>query len=223
MALDPNMCADSDAITPLHVAKPTEGERQRYIPYTDRPIRWHTDGYYNELDQQIYGLMLFCECDSAAGGENKVMDHEIAYIRLRDKNPDYIRALMHPEAMTIPENVVNGEELRPDRAGPVFMFHPTMSALHMRYTMRARNVIWRDDAMTKEAVAFLEETLNGDDPFIFKHRMEPGQGLISNNVLHDRAGFIDDASIAKVRMIYRARFFDRIAGTSLEEVWPDGQ
>ena len=36
-------------------------------------------------------------------------------------------------------------------------------------------------------------------------------GLLCNNVLHDRAGFIDDAEYP--RLLQRARFYDRIAET----------
>jgi len=44
-------------------------------------------------------------------------------------------------------------------------------------------------------------------------------GLVSNNVLHDRAAFQDDES--HTRLIYRARYFDRLAGTDLSDVYPD--
>ena len=42
-------------------------------------------------------------CASAAtGGENALLDHEIAYLLLRDADPRYVAALMQPDAMTIP-------------------------------------------------------------------------------------------------------------------------
>ncbi|MCW9002953.1 MAG: hypothetical protein OQJ87_09565, partial [Rhodospirillales bacterium] len=50
--LDSNLHADDDGITPLHIAAAEETGRLRYIPYSDRPIKWHTDGYYNLLDRQ---------------------------------------------------------------------------------------------------------------------------------------------------------------------------
>ena len=34
-------------------------------------------------------------------------------------------------------------------------------------------------------------------------------GLVCNNVLHDRAAFVDSES--RKRLLYRARYFDRIA------------
>ena len=39
----------------------------------------------------------------------------------------------------------------------------------------------------------------------------PGRGIIGNNVLHDRTTFRDGES--GQRLVYRARFLDRIAGT----------
>ncbi len=218
--LDANMCADDDGITPLTVVE--SGRHVRYIPYTNHPIRWHTDGYYNLPDRQIHGLVLYCIQDSALGGENALMDHEIAYLLLRNANPDYIRALMHPHCMTIPANTDGGMEIRGARTGPVFSVDPA-GFLHMRYTMRARNVVWRDDAPTREAVAFLENLCQGGTPYIFRHRMTPGQGLVCNNVLHNRAGFADDPSTGKKRLIFRARYHDRIAGTGLAEVWEAGR
>jgi len=88
-------------------------------------------------------------------GENAAMDHEIAYIQLRDKNPGYIVALMRPDAMTIPENVVDGIRLHPASSGPVFSVEKD-GYLHMRYTARPRNVIWNDDAISNGAVAELK-------------------------------------------------------------------
>ena len=45
---------------------------------------------------------LHCISPARVGGENALMDPEIAYILLREENPDFIRALMHPQAMEIP-------------------------------------------------------------------------------------------------------------------------
>lgn len=209
--LDNNMCADEDSITSLQVVD--SGPHPRYIPYTNRPIHWHTDGYYNELDRQIYGLLLHCVRPAMQGGENGLLDHELAYILLRDANPDYVRALMRPDAMTIPPNRLEGEELRPARSGPVFMIDPRSGHLHMRYTKRARNIEWSPDPMVQEAVRYLEHLLDSDSPYILRATLQPGWGLISNNVLHDRTGFTDDPDPANHRLLYRARYYDRIAGT----------
>lgn len=204
--LDRNMCADNDAITSLTVQP--DALRQGYIPYSSRPISWHTDGYYNRLDRQIHGLLLHCVQPADKGGENELLDHEIVYLRLREENPDFIRALMHPRAMTIPANETEGKELRPARTGPVFAIYPD-GHLHMRYTDRSRSIEWLDDPLLQEAVARLKQILKTRSPWHFKGKLEAGQGLLCNNVLHTRSAFEDGAH---ARLLYRARYFDRIAG-----------
>ena len=203
--LDYNMGADDDGVTSLQVV---EGKwRGGYIPYTNRPIHWHTDGYYNLPERQIHGLLLHCVSAAASGGENALLDHEIAYIHLRDRNPEYIRALMATNVMTIPPNNENGEQLRPARSGPVFSILEDGS-LHMRYTARTRSIEWSPDPLVREATAALTALLASDSRYIFRATLQPGQGLISNNVLHDRSGFDDDAE--HTRQLYRLRYYQRI-------------
>jgi alpha-ketoglutarate-dependent taurine dioxygenase len=206
--LDCNMGADDDGITALRVV---EGEwRGSYIPYTNRPIHWHTDGYYNTPERQIRGLLLHCVSTAASGGENALLDHEIAYIHLRELNPDYIRALSAPGAMTIPANIENGVEIRPARSGPVFSILPDGN-LHMRYTARSRSIEWAADSLTRDAAAVLQTFLQTDTPSICRATLQPGQGLLCNNVLHDRSGFTDNAS--HTRQLYRLRYYQRVSGT----------
>lgn len=204
--LDANTLSDDDGITPLAVA--ADGPRTRYIPYTSRAISWHSDGYYNALDHQVRGMVLHCARPAAEGGENDLLDQEIAYIHLRDAGRNIIAALMDPQAMMIPGNSEDGNA-RPDSYGPVFMV--INGSLHMRYTARARNVVWKDDPTVREAARRLEDLLAGDSPFIIRHRLAAGQGLLCNNVLHTRRSFRDDP--AAPRLLYRARFHDRITGT----------
>jgi alpha-ketoglutarate-dependent taurine dioxygenase len=215
--LDRNMLADDDGITTLAVH--AEGEHKHYIPYTDRAIKWHTDGYYNPHDRQIRGVQLHCVRSAATGGDNGLLDHEIAYILLRDANPDHIRSLMAPDAMTIPARMDEDGIARPDETGPVFSIHPSSGDLHMRYTARTRSIRWKKTPQVEAAVAFLDQLLNSDSPYIFRCCLEPGMGLICNNVLHDRSAFSDDKDCR--RLLYRARYYDRIKGTELNAVYPD--
>lgn len=204
--LDDNLCADDDGITSLTVVeKRREGE---YIPYTNRPLNWHTDGYYNTLDRQIRGVILHCVQPAEDGGNNAFLDHEIAYIQLRDENPDFIRALMAPDAMTIPPNIQNGRELRPSQTGPVFSID-ARGCLHMRYSARARNIEWKTDSTTQAAAECLLNLFQQDSPYIFRHRLEAGEGVISNNALHCRTGFSHQQGDVS-RLLYRARYFDRV-------------
>lgn len=206
--LDSNLCADNDSITSLKVVP--NGRHKIYIPYSSHKISWHTDGYYNTLDHQIQGMVLHCVTPAEKGGENALADPEIAYIYLRDRNPDYIYALMQADAMVIPPNEEQGKVIRAEQGGPVFSVDPTNGHLHMRYTARTRSIAWKQDAVTAEAVLALSEFFKADSPYILRHKLAPGQGLISNNVLHDRSAFEDSQDINKRRLLYRARYFDRI-------------
>ncbi|MCW8918781.1 MAG: TauD/TfdA family dioxygenase [Gammaproteobacteria bacterium] len=213
--LNKNWLADDSGLTSLTVRD--DGVRQNYIPFSNRAINWHTDGYYNSAERQIHALNLHVTQQAATGGENALMDHEIAYILLRDKNPEYIRALMGPRAMTIPARIDEGGTVaRQEEPGPIFIVMPS-GDLHMRYTIRVNNVIWPEDAVSQEALAYLEEILGSDSPYIYRGRLESGMGLVSNNVLHDRAAFTDDAT--HKRHYYRARYFDRLAGTGIAEIY----
>ena len=65
--LDANLMSDEDDITTLTLAE--DGEKKgEFIPYTDRPIRWHTDGYYNRPERHILGMLLHCAAPAHDGG-----------------------------------------------------------------------------------------------------------------------------------------------------------
>lgn len=208
--LDANWLAGEQGITRITVCN-DDGQRQAYIPYTDRAIKWHTDGYYNPPERQIHGMLLHCAQSAGRGGENRVLDHEIAYLLLRDANADFIRALSAPDAMTIPERVDALDGVRPAQTGPVFSVDPHSGALHMRYTARTRSIEWKQDELTRAAVAQLEQVLASDTPHMHGLRLEQGMGLLCNNVLHDRSAFTDDP--ARPRLLYRARYLERISAT----------
>lgn len=201
-SLDSNHLADEDGITPLSVHR--DGTRSRYIPYTERPIAWHTDGYYNPPERTVRALLLHCARPAAEGGANRLMDNEVLYIMLRDEDPGLIRALMAPDAMTIPGNDEDGMQ-RPATTGPVFSVDDRGN-LHMRYTARTRSIEWSEAA--RPAAAAIRRLLETPSPFIFEHVLQSGQGLVSNNPLHTREPFADDP--ARPRLLYRARFHDRI-------------
>ena len=204
--LDRNWLSDPDGLSTLAAA--ADGRRAGYIPYTDRAIRWHTDGYYNAADRQIHALLLHCVEPAAQGGENRLLDHEIAYLLLRRENPDYIRALMAPDALTIPPGTEAGGLARPERTGPVFRVDPASGTLHMRHTARRHNAVWKDDPPVRAAARRLHAILEGSEAGVLRGLLQAGMGLISNNVLHDRAAFEDDPE--SPRLLYRARFYDRL-------------
>lgn len=201
--------ADADGIVALEVA--AQGGRVGYIPYTNRPLGWHTDGYYNYQGpgRMIRSMLLHCVRSANEGGENGLLDHEVVYIRLRDENPDYIAALMRPDVMTIPANEEENAEVRAENTGPVFVVDPDTGSLAMRYTARKRNIRWRGDAATQGAVRALERVLS-EDPLIMRVRFAPGEGVICNNVLHSRIGFEQGADPERGRLVYRIRSYDRV-------------
>jgi hypothetical protein len=207
--LDRNLCAPEDRVTRLTV-KPVEGAR--YIPYTNKPIGWHTDGYYNPMHQRVLAMVLHCQQPAAEGGVNQLLDHDMAYIHLRDEDPAFVEALSRPRVMCIPPNVVDGEELRPQTCSAVFMTEqeaPQQApALTMRFSKRKHNIIWAGDNRTREALHCLFEFLESDSPWHVRYRLNAGEGVINNNVLHTRSGFRDDA--ANPRIYYRARYYNRI-------------
>ena len=211
VSLDRNMLADDDGITALSTA--AGGMRHDYIPYSDLPLNWHTDGYYNEPERQIRAMVLHCVRPAASGGVNALLDHEIAYIRLRDADAGYVQALMAPDAMTIPERIDENGVARPAQTGPVFSVDPENGSLHMRYTARTRSILWKQEPAILAAREFLQQLLISATPHIFRATLEAGMGLICNNVLHNRSGFSGSGS--DLRLLYRARYYDRIKGTGI--------
>lgn len=211
--LDKNLCAREDRITKLMVTE--QGRGNLYIPYSNKAIGWHTDGYYNPMHQRVLALVLHCEQPSEQGGINELLDHDMAYIHLRNENPDFIRALSRPEVMCIPENIENGVKIRPQTCSAVFMpefvnaDEPEKSpVLAMRFSKRKRNIIWKQDSLTQEALTCLFEFLESDSPYHVAYRLKSGEGVICNNVLHTRSAFTDSA--LNTRVYYRARYYNRI-------------
>ncbi|MDP2004165.1 MAG: TauD/TfdA family dioxygenase, partial [Rubrivivax sp.] len=192
--------------------------RGGFIPYTDRAIRWHTDGYYHPAERRIRGMILHCVRPAASGGVNGLLDHELAYLRLRDLSPAHVRALMQPDVMTIPARTDDDGVARAAQSGPVFSVDDD-GCLHMRYTARTRSIEWTDNAATRAAVAALEAVLAADASGVFHLRLQPGMGIVGHNVLHDRTGFSDDP--LHPRLLYRARFLDRVE-LPAEDPWRNG-
>ncbi len=204
--LQHNEGADSLGIS--HIKENKEDWHTTYIPYTTKAINWHTDGYYNSTNEQINGMVLYCDTPAVEGGENALLDPELAYLYLREKGNEYIQALMHPNTMMIPFNDVEDHVQRENSEGPVFSFNVN-GQLHMRYTARKHNIVWRDDETTTQAVCLLKELMDSSHPWILKGTLQSGQGLICNNVLHNRSAFINTNQ--QQRLLYRCRYLDCIS------------
>jgi len=203
--LDQNLGADAEGITGIEVRK--DALHKRYIPYSNRAIHWHTDGYYNLPQRAIRAMLLHCVRAARSGGENLLLDPELLYIRVRDQDPAYIRELARPDALYFPENRAAGKLLRAAIAVPVFSLTGN-GFLHMRYTQRVRNMTWGQGGLLNEARQCIEALLTEQNSDVFKARLDPGMGLLCNNILHTRSAFAEDPD--SPRLLYRLRYHERI-------------
>ena len=207
----PNPESNDDDITTIknHAQLDSNsGYRSRYIPYTNHALNWHTDGYYNTGKQTVRSFVLHCLRSAAKGGENQLLDHEIAYILLRERNPMWVNALCDPDCFTIPANTQQGKVIRDSFTGPVFSTDPVSGELYTRYTERKHNVFWKKSPAIQQGMTALRSILNNDRDWVLNITLKPGQGLICNNVLHNRSAFEDDKQ--QKRCLERIRFSQRI-------------
>jgi len=175
-----------------------------YIPYTNKRLNWHTDGYYHPLDSTVKSFLLHCNEPAQKGGENLLLDHEILYIFLRDHNPDFIDVLMQENIMEIPKN--KNSKNSSSSIGPVF-YIDTENFLNMRFTSRQQNIIWKKDDMIKKIKDYISSFILDDDKYIFKLLLKKNQGYLANNILHKREGYLDGEN---KRLLKRLRFSERI-------------
>jgi len=196
---DANICADEDRVSAI---EDSNDKSSHYIPYTNKALNWHTDGYYNAEQQRIHAFLMHCVRPARSGGENTYLDPEIVYILLRDENPDYISALMQDDVMTIPANELDSRE---EQTGPVF-YLDSLGHLCMRYTARQRSIKWKKDKQVESALACLTEIMQ-HNPYMFSYRLNAKEGVICNNVLHKRTAFEDGSA---KRLLYRGRFYNRV-------------
>lgn len=185
----------------------------RFLPYTNKAMNWHSDGYYNAPDEEVRSFTLYCVSQAARGGALTILDPHLLLIALYDVNPDAVARLSHPEAMTLPANKDELGHDRPDRHAAVF-FSDVGGRLGTRFTMRQRNIGWRDQP-TRQAMQQAVDVAIGLQQWHISLRLQPGQGLISRNVLHRREAFEDAPGQARRQML-RGRFLQ------YPQVQPDG-
>ena len=201
-----NLLADQNGISSItdNSSLVQKKSNIEYIPYTNKPLNWHTDGYYHPLDSTVKSFLLHCNEPAQKGGENLLLDHEILYIFLRDHNPDFIDVLMQENIMEIPKNKNSGSSS--SSIGPVF-YIDTENFLNMRFTSRQQNIIWKKDDMIKKIKDYISSFILDDDKYIFKLLLKKNQGYIANNILHKREGYLDGEN---KRLLKRLRFSERI-------------
>jgi hypothetical protein len=207
LELDANLGSDEDQVTSLQVVGDAD-DRAQYIPYTNRALNWHTDGYYNPPERRIDAFALYCVNQAGRGGGNYLFDHEMMYMLIRDQSPTALAALMCSDMLRVPANVQQNRVVRAEETGPVFSLQGNSCALSMRYTSRPRNIVWKADQRSTDALNLVREILIEGSAMI-EVRLQPRQGIICNNVLHGRQAFHDVAE-QPARLIYRARYHDAI-------------
>ncbi|BBB24397.1 conserved hypothetical protein [Isorropodon fossajaponicum endosymbiont JTNG4] len=203
---DPHLYVQDQGLA--HITQSVKKDQAEFIPYTDKAIGWHTDGYYNTIEQRIRAFSLFCVTPASRGGENQWIDQQMVYLQLRESNPDVAKALTHTQAMSIPEHVVNGVVRRKTSIGAIFFIDEPSSQLYMRYTQRKKNIKFLDAQKVKQAITILDAHLSATTEYHFSHTMTANQGMLCNNILHKRSGFIDNP--LNPRLLLRGRYFNRL-------------
>lgn len=69
---------------------------------------------------------------------------------------------------------------------------------------------WSEESDVAAARNVLESLISDESEHVIEGRLESGMGLISNNVLHTREQLVDSDDAAKKRLLFRARFYDRV-------------
>ena len=179
---------------------PVENNKINYIPYTDKPLNWHTDGYYDR--KPIFSWLLHCVNPATQGGENYLLDHELA-LREYVMRHDDINNLLAADALTIPESK---DTSRAKISTYIFSFENQYKKLHMRFSMRKDNIDTSPKASA--AIVNLKKIIENDCvKYSLTYKLQKNEGIITNNILHGRNAFKDD----KVkRKLLRIRSYERL-------------
>ena len=192
--------AQSDELT-------DSGILNRAVPFSTRHCNWHTDATYYGSNHTIQALFLLCKRPALEGGSNKVLDHEMLYIRLRDTDPDALDVLMNKDCFNY-RNPASGE-IDQHRGGKVFWTNAYGPLCH-RFSFRKTDMVWSGDGDVAAARKVLESLILDEQAHVIEGRLESGMGLVSNNVLHTRESLVDSDDAANKRLLFRARFYDRV-------------
>ena len=179
---------------------PLESNKINYIPYTNKSLNWHTDGYYDK--KSIFSWLLHCVHPATHGGENYLLDHELA-LREYVLRYDDVNNLMSEDALTIPESK---DTSRSEISTYIFSIKNQYKKLHMRFSMRKDNIGTSPKA--GDAVTKLKEIIENDcAKYSLTYKLQKNEGIITNNILHGRRAFKDD----KVkRKLLRIRSYERL-------------
>ena len=125
-----------------------------YIPYTNKKLNWHTDGYYDE--KPIFSWLLHCEEPAYSGGENYLLDHELA-IREYIIKYDNLESLSSLDAFTIPGNT---HANRGETKGYICDNDNEYKKFHMKFSMREKNM--KLNEQSKAAIMRMKKIIKED-------------------------------------------------------------
>ena len=171
-----------------------------YIPYTNKKLNWHTDGYYDE--KPIFSWLLHCEEPAYSGGENYLLDHELA-IREYIIKYDNLESLSSLDAFTIPGNT---HANRGETKGYICNNDNEYKKFHMKFSMREKNM--KLNEQSKTAIMRMKKIIKEDcKKYCLTYKLSKNEGIVSNNILHGRNSFEDGKAMRK---LYRIRSYERI-------------
>ena len=171
-----------------------------YIPYTNKKLNWHTDGYYDE--KPIFSWLLHCEEPAYSGGENYLLDHELA-IREYIIKYDNLESLSSLDAFTVPGNT---HANRGETKGYICNNDNEYKKFHMKFSMREKNM--KLNEQSKTAIMRMKKIIKEDcKKYCLTYKLSKNEGIVSNNILHGRNSFEDGKAMRK---LYRIRSYERI-------------
>ena len=171
-----------------------------YIPYTNKKLNWHTDGYYDE--KPIFSWLLHCEEPAYSGGENYLLDHVLA-IREYIIKYDNLESLSSLDAFTIPGNT---RANRGETKGYICDNDNEYKKFHMKFSMREKNM--KLNEQSKTAIMRMKKIIKEDcKKYCLTYKLSKNEGIVSNNILHGRNSFEDGKAMRK---LYRIRSYERI-------------
>ena len=186
---------------PVSSIMPLEPEKTvNYIPYTNKQLNWHTDGYYDE--KPIFSWLLHCEEPAFSGGENYLLDHELA-IREYILKHDNLDQLTRPDSFIIPSNADAG---RNETKGYICDMNNKYKKFHMKFSMRQKNIELNE--RSKTAFIRMKKIIKEDcKKYCITYKLSKNEGIVSNNILRGRNSFVDGKVMRK---LYRIRSYERI-------------
>ena len=183
---------DDSAISTISANK--NENNMRYIPYTNKGLNWHTDGYYDS--KPIFSWLLHCIEPALSGGENFLLDHELA-IREYILKYDDIIYLTNNETFSIPTDEVAKREIT---SNYVCDMNNEYKKLHMNFSMRKENIIVNKDS--ESAMSKLIKIIKEDcKKYHLTYKLSKSEGIVSNNILHGRNAFKDGRVMRKILRI----------------------